>query len=181
MNGIRKIGSKKGKGEYDFIYICGTLIVSFLIFLAMPCFFLLSNERLTPERSYASTLFQPSKENMVVKKLSNYSAALALAKVGIERAVWELNHGNISNWQGNSQVRRMTIFSFRGANGKVLGDIEIKVEKPEGDNPVVESTGRVTYTDSLLGSQKARILLQRPARVILEKNGHRGYQLMESN
>ncbi|MEE9389628.1 MAG: hypothetical protein V3U91_00135 [Candidatus Aminicenantaceae bacterium] len=55
------------------------------------------------------------------------------------------------------------------------------MEKPEGDNPVVESTGRVTYTDSLLGSQKARILLQRPARVILEKNGHRGYQLMESN
>ena len=83
MNGIRKIGSKKEKGEYDFIYICGALVVSFLIFLAMPSFFLLSNEKLTPERSYASTLFQPSKENMAVNKLSKYSQLVVLFGLGL--------------------------------------------------------------------------------------------------
>lgn len=181
MDDIREIGSRKGREEPDFTFICGTLVVSCLILFAMPCFFLLSDGSLTAERSYGSALFQPPKENMVDKKSSKYSAALLLAKVGIERAVWELNHGDISNWQGNSQVRTMIISSFRGPNGQVMGDVEIRVEQLNRDNPVVESTGRVTYTDSLLGSRKARILLQRQARVILEKNGHRGYQLMENN
>ena len=179
MNGIRKICSKKGRKEYDFIFICGTLVVSFLILLAMPCFFLLSNEGLTTERSNMLTLFRPSIEDMNAKKSSRYSAALSLAEVGIRRAIWELNHGNISSWQGNSRVRTMTISSLHhGPNGQMKGDVEIKVERPDGDNPVVESTGRVAYTDSLLGAKKSKIMLQRQARVVLEKKGQRGYQLL---
>ena len=118
---------------------------------------------------------------MSTKKSSKYSAALLLAKVGIERAVWELNHGNISSWSGDESLRTMTISSFNTPDGDVIGDIDVRVENPGTDNPVVESTGRVAYTDSLLGSRKARIVLQRQARVVLEKNGHRGYQPMENN
>lgn len=181
MNGTSNIHLKKGKEEHDFAFICGVLAVSFLILLAMPSFFLLSNESISAKRPDESTLFRPSYENMSTKKSSKYSDALSLAEVGIQRAVWELNHGDISSWKGNSQIRVMTISSFHGTDGEVIGDIEIKVEKPNGDNPVVESTGRVSYTDSLLGSQKARIVLQRQARVVLEKKGQHEYQPVESN
>jgi hypothetical protein len=178
VDGIRKISSKKAREEHDFSFICGSLVVSFLILLAMPCFLRLANESLAAQRSYGSVLFPPSQENRMDKKSSKYSAALLLAKVGIERAVWELNHGNISSWQGNSQVRTMTISSFQDLKGQVMGDVEIKVERPDGNNPVVESTGRVAYTDSLLGGKRAKIMLQRQARVVLEKKGHHGYQIL---
>jgi len=141
VDGIRKIGSKKGKEEYDFTFVCGALVVSFLILLAMPCLLRLSNESLTAKRSYGSTLFQPPKENRVVKKSSKYSAALLLAKVGIERAVWELNYGDISSWSGDESLRTMTISSFNTPDGDVIGDIDVRVENPGTDNPVVEATG----------------------------------------
>ncbi|UCC40124.1 MAG: hypothetical protein JSV96_01310 [Candidatus Aminicenantes bacterium] len=181
MNRIKIISSKREKEEHNSIIICGILAVSFLILLITPSFLLLSNEIITAEISSESALFRPSSENMVAMKSSKYSAALSLAKVGIERAVWDLNQGNFSSWEGNGRVRTMTISSFHGSDGQVIGDIEIRVEKPDGDNPVVESTGRVTYSDSLFGTQKAKIVLQRQIRVVLEKKGHHKYQPIESS
>ena len=181
MNGIKNIRIKSEKEEHDFIFICGILAVFFLILLAMPSFFLLSNENITAEKPDGPPLFRPSSENMTAKKFSKYSAALSLAEVGIERAVWELNHGDISSWQGNSLVRTMTISSFQNPSGIVIGKVEVRIEKPDGDNPIVESTGRVFYTDYLLGAKKSRVMLQKQARIVLEKNGHHEYQPMESN
>ena len=148
-----RIKLRRGQKEGS-ILIVGMTIISFLLFLAVPF------------------LFQLSPENKVTDKSANYLAALSLAEAGVERAIWEMNHGDISIWKGDSNLRRLTISSIQAPEGNVIGDIEIRVEEPDGENPVVKSTGRVAYTSALGGGKTARIVLERSARVALERSGY---------
>jgi len=52
------------------------------------------------------------------------------------------------SWSGDSSLRTMTISDFQASGGNVIGDVEIKVVEPEADDPVVESTGMVSYVGS---------------------------------
>lgn len=146
-----RIKVKKGKNEGS-ILIIGVTIMAFLLVFAVPL------------------LFQSPAENKAADKSSCYSAALSLAEAGVERAIWEMNHGNISGWKGNSKFRMLTISSIQAPEVNVIGDIEIRVEEPDGENPVVKSTGRVAYTDSLAEGKTARIVLERSSRVALERS-----------
>ena len=148
-----RIKLKRGEKEGS-ILIVGLTVITFLLFLVVPL------------------LFQQSPENKVTDKSSNYLAALSLAEAGVERAIWEMNHGDISVWKGNSNLRRLTISSIQAPEGNVIGDIEIRIEGPDGDNPVVKSTGRVVYTGSLSEGKTARIVLERCSRLVLERSGY---------
>ena len=148
-----RIKVKKGKNEGS-ILIIGVAIMAFLLVFAVPF------------------LFQSPTENTVTDKSSCYSAALSLAEAGVERAIWEMNHGDISSWKGNSKLRMLTISSIQAPEVNVIGDIEIRVEKPDRENPVVKSTGRVAYTDSFAEGMTARIVLERSSRVGLERSGN---------
>ena len=136
-----RIRLKKGENEGS-ILIIGVIIMAFLLLLAAPF------------------LLQTSVENRLMDKSYRSSAALSLAEAGIERAIWELNYGDISTWDGDSSLRTMTISSLQASGGNVIGDIEIRVEDPDGDNPVVSSSGRVALVESRVLYKGARVVLE---------------------
>lgn len=90
-------------------------------------------------------LFKMSGQYRIAEKSYKSLAALNLAEAGLERAIWELNFGNISSWSGTSAQRSLNIVNFTAASGTVLGDISITVYNPQLFTPVIESTGTVAY------------------------------------
>ncbi|NIM59758.1 MAG: hypothetical protein GTO16_12585 [Candidatus Aminicenantes bacterium] len=113
--------------EQGFVLIVGLVIMAILLLLAVPF------------------LFQVSFENRLTDKSYKSSAAVSLAEAGIDRAIWELNYGDISSWTGDDTQRTMDITSFQAAGGNVIGDVGIKVVDPTADHPIVESRGVVSY------------------------------------
>ena len=94
MNKTKSKGVKGIKDKYKeqgFILIIGVIVMAFLLLLALPF------------------LFQLSLENRLTNKSYKSFVALYLAEAGVESAIWEMNYGDISSWNGNSQVRTMTI------------------------------------------------------------------------
>ena len=132
MNKTRRKSVKNRDKERGFILVVGMIVMTFLLLLALPF------------------LFQTSVESRLTDKSYKVSTALSLAEAGIERAIWELNYGDISSWTGDDTLRTMSISSLQASGGNVIGDIEIRVVEPDADDPVVESTGRVAY----IGPQK---------------------------
>jgi len=86
-------------------------------------------------------------------------AALNLAEAGLERAIWELNYGDISSWGGTSSERTLSISNFTAADGTVIGNIATTVYEPEGMAPVIEATGTVAFSGSQNISKTIRIVL----------------------
>jgi len=86
-------------------------------------------------------------------------AALNLAEAGLERAIWELNYGDISSWSGTSAERTLSISNFTAADGTVIGNIATTVYEPEGMAPVIEATGTVAFSGSQNISKTIRIVL----------------------
>jgi len=136
MNVIRK------KHEQGFVLVIGVILMGFLLLLALPF------------------ICQLSAENRLTDKSFKSCAALSLAEAGVERAVWELNFGDITAWDGDTALRTMTITSFQGPSGNVIGDIEIKVHNPETKTPLVEATGILSYSDSALMAKATRVELE---------------------
>ncbi len=142
MKEIGKEYSKKRNEEKGFVLVVGMLVMAVLLLLAVPF------------------LYQLSFENKLTNKSYKSCAALSLAEAGVERAIWELNYGDISTWAGDSSLRTMTISSFQTSDGNVIGDIEIRVEDLDGDNPVVSSSGRVALVESSVLCKCARVVLE---------------------
>lgn len=120
------------------VLVIGVIIMAFLLLLVLPF------------------LYQLSAENRLTDKSFKSSIALSLAEAGIERALWELNFGDITTWDGDSSLRTLTITSFQTPSGNVAGDFEIKVYNPETKQPIVESRGIVSYSDSALMAKATR-------------------------
>ena len=91
-------------------------------------------------------MFKVSTERTLTNTSLNSHTSLSLAEAGIERAVWEINEGDISTWSRDEDLRTMEISDFQASGGNVIGDIQISVTDPGGDNPVLVATG--TFTDS---------------------------------
>jgi Tfp pilus assembly protein PilX len=96
---IIKKDLKKRPEEKGFVLIVGLVVMAVLLLLAVPL------------------LFQLSFENKLTNKSYKSSAALSLAEAGVERAIWELNYGDIATWDGDSSLRTMTISSFQTPDG----------------------------------------------------------------
>jgi len=118
---------KSKNEEQGFVLIVGLLVMAVLLLLAVPF------------------LYQLSFENRLTTKSYKSSAAISLAEAGVERAIWELNYGNISSWTGDDTLRTMGISSFQAAGGNVIGDVGVRVVDPTADHPIVESRGTVSY------------------------------------
>ena len=63
--------------------------------------------------------------------------ALNLAEAGIEKAIWELNNGDITNWNGTDEYRTTTV-QLDG-----IGECTIAVSGPLTSNPVIVATGSI--------------------------------------
>ena len=117
--------------EQGFVLIVGLVVMGVLLLLAIPF------------------LYHVSFENKLTTKTYKSSAAMSLAEAGVDRAIWELNYGDISGWTGDDTLRTMDISSFQAAGGNVIGDVGIRIVDPTADHPIVESRGTVSYVGDL--------------------------------
>ncbi len=140
MNTRERRSTKRREG--GFVLFLGVLIMAFLLLLAVPF------------------LFQLNTEQRLTEKSAKSFAAVSLAEAGIERAIWELNNGDISTWQGDTNLRTMTISDFEAAGGRIVGDIEIRVENPDSGYPVIESTGRVAFAEFMPVARITRVVMR---------------------
>lgn len=141
---------RKRKEESGAILILALLVMAFMLVIAMPFLFKLSAQYRITQKSFRSL------------------AALNLAEAGVDRAIWELNHGDISTWDGDSNQRTLTIFSFEASGGNVIGDIEINVLNPGSSTPVVEATGKVIHLGSNTVDRTVRVNLEKGDPSLLE-------------
>jgi len=132
----------KRNEEQGTVLIFSVIVLTILVLFAAPFLFQFSGEYRLTDKSYKSL------------------AALSLAEAGVERAIWELNHGNILTWGGDDTLRTLSLSSFQAFDGSVIGDIDIRVVDPLGTHPVIEATGTVPYSSSLEIARTARIDLQ---------------------
>ncbi len=116
---------KNNHEERGFILVLGVIISSFLLLLVVPF------------------MFKVSTESTLTKTSLNSLTALSLAEAGIERAIWEMNIGDISAWNGDENLRTMDISNFQASGGSVIGQIQISITDPLGDHPVIVATGTV--------------------------------------
>lgn len=135
---------EKGRSKERGVVLVMVLLVTVaLLIIATPFLFKLSGQYRTTDKSFKSL------------------AALNLAEAGVERAIWELNYGDISTWDGDSLQRILFLSSVQTPGGEVIGDILISVTGLDGENPVIESTGRINDGDDLPLSKSTRIVLER--------------------
>lgn len=128
--------------ERGAVLVIAILISLMMLLLAMPFLTKLSGQYRITEKSYRQL------------------AALNLAEAGVERAIWELNHGNITNWEGDDNLRTMTISSFKASGGTEVGDIVIEAFIPGGDNPIIQSKGRVSHIGTATVDKTIRVMLE---------------------
>lgn len=95
--------------------------------LALPFLFKLTGQFRSTERSHKGV------------------AAVNLAEAGVERAIWELNYGDISTWSGDLFKRFLNLTSVKTADGLIVGSVEIEVGNPASDNPYVLANGLVPW------------------------------------
>ena len=122
--------------------IIAILVALMMLLLAMPILTKLSGQYRITVKSYRQL------------------AALNLAEAGVERAIWELNHGNITYWEGDDNLRTMTISSFQASGGTEVGDIVIEAFGLGGDNPIIQSTGRVPHIGTATVDKTIRVMLE---------------------
>lgn len=134
----RKIYHERGS-----VFIVALLVIVIMLLLSMPFLFKLSAQYKTTDKSF------------------KVLAATNLAEAGAERAIWELNHGDISTWNGDSDLRTMIISSFQGAGGTSIGDIEISVSDPEGETPIILATGQVPTIGTMTVDRTISVVLER--------------------
>jgi len=116
--------------EKGIVLVVSLLITVALLILITPFMFKLSGEYRNTDRTFKSL------------------AAFNLAEAGVERAIWELNYGDISTWSGDSTARTLTLSSVQTSGGDAVGDIVISISNPESSSPVVESTGKIPFRNS---------------------------------
>ena len=121
-----------------------SLLVSvFMAIMALPFVVKFSSRMRITEKSFGSL------------------AALNLAEAGLERAIWELNSGDISSWSvSGTNQRTLNISNFTASNGAVIGNISTTVYDPQGLAPVIESTGTAVHIGSPSVSKTLRVVLQ---------------------
>ena len=145
--GTRKIKVLRGKkshnkqGEQGFVLIVGLVISTFLLLLAVPF------------------MLKVSVERSLGKKSLDTLSALSLAEAGIERAIWAMNEQKVSTWSGDNDLRTMTISDIEASGGIKMGDIEISIIDPGGENPFIEASGSVVFGSQTI-TRTVRVGLQ---------------------
>ena len=108
-------------------------------------------------------------------------AALNLAEAGVEMAIWELNFGNISTWSGDDNERTKSISSFLTSMGDVIGDIEIEVQNPTANTPIIQAIGRYPFRGNLTLDKTIHVSMDRhPFKFNVAAFGNDGLELQGS-
>jgi hypothetical protein len=128
--------------ERGVVLVVTLLVTVALLILIMPFLSKISGQYRSVDRSFKSY------------------AALNLAEAGVERAIWELNKGEISQWQGDDNLRTWTHSSVQTSLGSVVGDIHIRIQRPKSANPIITSTGSIQFSDKIRVEKTLQVVLE---------------------
>lgn len=106
------------------------------------------------------SLFKLTAMKGLTEKSHKTLAALNLAEAGIDRAIWELNSGDILTWSGDSQIRTFSFDSFQPHGGGINGNVSVTVLDPFGENPLIESSGQISSQPSIQVGKAVRVTLK---------------------
>lgn len=143
MSKRSEIGQTKYNHERGTVLVVALLMTAGMLILSMPFLTKISVQYRVTENTYRSF------------------SAINLSEAGLERAIWELNYGDISAWDGNDLLRTCFLPSIQASSGRVIGNILITVAAPAGDNPIVESTGQIDISEDVFQSKTTRIVLKK--------------------
>jgi len=119
MNKKNGKNQEKDNHERGTALVLALLLTTGMLILSMPFLTKLSGQYRVSENSYRSF------------------AALNLAEAGLERAIWELNYGDISSWAGDGLLRTCSLSSVQAPGGTINFDSNIPfygaVYMPEAD------------------------------------------------
>ena len=140
---------KGGPHEKGMILAVATMVIVVMLIMAVPFLFKLSAQYRTTEKGQKSV------------------SAFNLAEAGVERALWEMNQpwtvdGGLV-WD-ESQQGTETIPDLTGADGTVIGDVNILVTSPTGGTPdtrAIEGTGLVPFVGTATVNRTARVNLEK--------------------
>ena len=139
---MKRAAPKNRDTERGAALIIAILVTLAMLIVAMPFLTKLSGQYRSTEKTYRQL------------------AALNLAEAGVERAIWELNHGNIANWEGDENLKTLTISSFQASGGTDVGGIVIEVSEHDSDSPVIQSRGRVPHIGTATLDKTIRVQLE---------------------
>jgi len=149
MNKKSEKNQTKFNSERGAILAVTLLVTMAILILSMPFLTKLSGQYRMTENSYRSL------------------AAVNLAEAGLERAIWELNFGDISAWDGDDVLRTYSLPSVQAADGGVIGDILITVAGPTTESPIIEATGQIDLSSGVFLTKTTRVVLKRASGVPL--------------
>ncbi|MFC2168357.1 hypothetical protein ACFLRW_05170 [Acidobacteriota bacterium] len=129
--------------EEGSVLVIALLVSVAILIISMPFIFKLSGQYRSSNNSF------------------HLLVAMNLSEAGVESAIWELNYGDITSWEGDSTQKTASFSSVQTSGGEVAGDFDVIVYDPEGSNPIVESTGRVNINDEINFTKTTRVVLQR--------------------
>ncbi|MFC2169759.1 hypothetical protein ACFLRM_04250 [Acidobacteriota bacterium] len=112
--------------------------------------------------SIGPLLLNLSTTSRLTEKEFKSNVAFNLAEAAVERAIWELNFGDISSW-GEGPPWQTTLSDIQAAGGDILGDININVIDidPMDNVIIVEGTGIVPFIGEHTVNRKVRVALKK--------------------
>lgn len=143
--------------------ILSILLIILILLFIIPFLTKISGNYSSAEKSYGSL------------------TAFNLAEAGVEMAIWELNFGNISTWSGDDNERTKSISSFQTSMGDVIGDIEIRIQNPTANTPLIQATGMYPFRGNSTLDKTIHVSLDRhPFNFSVAAFGNDGLKLQGS-
>ncbi len=102
-------------------------------------------------------LFKLTGQFRITERSHKGLTAMNLAEAGVERAIWEMNYGDISTWSGDLLKRSLALASVQTADGLVVGNVEIEIQNPASDNPFVTAKGIVPWLGGAALEKSVRV------------------------
>jgi len=112
-------------------------------------------------------LVKLSGQYRVTEKSSRSISAFNLAEAGIDRAFWQMNLAALPaehiEWTYAGGIGTASILGLTTSDGKVAGDIDLKIGPPAGTDPErqpLEGKGKVPYVAGRTVERSARVVLE---------------------
>jgi hypothetical protein len=141
--GMKEGGALRRRVERGSILVFSLIGMLFLFALVVPFLLRFSGQYRVTEKNFLGL------------------AAMNLAEAGVERAIWELNKGDVTAWTGSLLERRLSLTGVQASGGDAVGDVDIVITSPASDNPVVETTARVPWYGGQTVVRSLRVVLRR--------------------
>ncbi|MFC2166558.1 hypothetical protein ACFLQZ_01175 [Acidobacteriota bacterium] len=134
---------KQNENERGAVLVIALLVTVMMLIMTMPFLTKLSGSYRLTEKSYRTL------------------SATNLAEAGIELAIWELNYGSIWTWDGEPNNRSLELSDLQASGGNEVGDVLVSIQAPLGQQPFIESTGKVMHIGSSFVDRTVHVLLER--------------------